>query len=71
MFGCSIFNKFGEIKKSYKLPKGAIYKTPKDQYHLTIPISKKLYIMNIDLEHLIEKQIVFSHIGTPKLKKIE
>ena len=40
--GVVIFNKFGEIKKSYKLPKGAIYKTPKDQYHLTIPISKKV-----------------------------
>ena len=40
--GVVIFNKIGEIKKSYKLLKGAIYKTPKDQYHLTIPISKKV-----------------------------
>ena len=27
--------------------------------------------MNIDLEHLIEKQIVFSHHGIQKIKKKE
>ena len=40
--GVVIFNKNGKIKKSFKLKKGSIYKTPKDQYHLTIPISKKV-----------------------------
>jgi len=40
--GVVIFNKIGEIKKSFRLPKGSIYKTPKNQYHLTIPISKRV-----------------------------
>ena len=40
--GVVIFNKIGEIKKSFRLHKGSIYKTPKNQYHLTIPISKKV-----------------------------
>ncbi len=40
--GVIIFNKNGKIRKSFKLQRGSIYKTPKDQYHLTIPISKKV-----------------------------
>ena len=40
--GVIIFNDIGGLKKSYKLSKGAIYKTPINQYHLTIPISKKV-----------------------------
>ena len=40
--GVIIFNNIGEIKKSLRLSKGTIYKTPKNQYHLTIPISKKV-----------------------------
>tara|TARA_B100000427_G_C15456960_1_gene572275 strand:- start:33 stop:560 length:528 start_codon:yes stop_codon:yes gene_type:complete len=40
--GVIIFNNIGEIKRSFRLPKGSIYKTPKNQYHLTIPISKKV-----------------------------
>ena len=57
------------VKKSFRLPKGAIYKTP-DQYHNNTHIKECIY-HEYDPEHLIEKQIVFSQHGALKIKKRE
>ena len=38
--GVVIFDNKGIIKEVYKLSKNNLYKTPKNKYHLTMPISK-------------------------------
>ena len=37
-----IFNNYGQVTDLYKLNKGTLYKTPKNKYHLTLPVTNKV-----------------------------
>ena len=40
--GIVIFSNDGKITEVYKLSKNTLYKTPKNKYHLTLPITSKV-----------------------------
>ncbi len=45
IYGCLgvvIFDDFGNVNKIYKLTNNSLYKTPKNKYHMTLPITKKV-----------------------------
>ena len=42
ILGVIIFNNYGQITSVYKLNKGTLYKTPKNKYHLTLPLTNKV-----------------------------